>query len=75
MLDEMERAVTVFGHALEILVNSGFIKDLNSSLDCHGTDDVKWPIGERLFKYLHILKSLTLYETNSITILRKQFTT
>ena len=52
MLDELERGVTVFGHALELLVNNGTIMNLNSSLNCNATNDRKWEIGGRLFRYL-----------------------
>lgn len=51
MLEELERGVTVFGHALELLVNNGTIMNLNSNLSCNGTDDLKWEIGDRLFRY------------------------
>lgn len=52
MLDELERGVTVFGHALELLVNNGTIMNLNSSLNCNATNDRKWEIGGRLFSQL-----------------------
>ena len=46
LLEEIERAVTVFGHGLELLTNENNIINLNSNLNCNSSKNVKWQTGE-----------------------------
>lgn len=52
LLEEIDRAVTVFGHGLELLVNNNNIINLNNNVSCNSSDNVPWKIGEILFKYV-----------------------
>lgn len=49
LLEEIERAVTIFGHGLELLVNEDNIINLNSNINCNDTFNVKWTVGEEFF--------------------------
>lgn len=50
LLEEIDRAVTVFGHGLELLVSNNNIIDLNNNVSCNASESVPWKIGEILFK-------------------------
>ncbi|KAI1291857.1 Glutamate receptor ionotropic, NMDA 2B [Halotydeus destructor] len=54
LLDEIERAVTIFGHGLDSFVSDP--KNLNTSLSpglsCNGSSEPRWHKGEVFFKYL-----------------------
>ena len=52
LLEEIESAVTIFGHGLELLVNTNNesnVLNLNSAINCNSTDNIKWKTGEHLF--------------------------
>ena len=51
LLEEIERAVTVFGHGLELLANDNNILNLNSNLNCNSSENIKWAIGEQFSRY------------------------
>ncbi|GFR24458.1 glutamate receptor ionotropic, NMDA 2B [Trichonephila clavata] len=52
--DELERAVTVFAHGLELFVNDHRNSNINllPNLTCNGTGQTRWNKGDLLFKYL-----------------------
>ncbi|CAG2120847.1 unnamed protein product, partial [Medioppia subpectinata] len=56
LLDEIERAVTIFGHGLELFVNDA--KNLNLSLSpnlsCNGSAETRWSRGDIFFKSVSI---------------------
>ncbi|UXI14735.1 MACRO domain-containing protein 2 [Sarcoptes scabiei] len=55
LLEEIERAVTIFGNGLELLVNHNKnenLINLNSNLDCNASNTIKWTAGEEFFHYL-----------------------
>lgn len=52
LLEELERAVTVFGYGLEMLVNDNKVLDLKSNVNCNSSENLKWNVGEMLFSYL-----------------------
>ena len=50
LLEELERAVTVFGYGLEMLVNDNKVLDLKSNVNCNSSENLKWNVGEMLFR-------------------------
>ncbi|CAG2162128.1 unnamed protein product [Oppiella nova] len=64
LLDEMERAVTIFGHGLELFVNDQ--KNLNLSLSpnlsCHGSAETRWSRGDIFFNYLRNISVKTKHD-------------
>ncbi|GFY79654.1 glutamate receptor ionotropic, NMDA 2B [Trichonephila inaurata madagascariensis] len=54
LYDELERAVTVFAHGLELFVNDHRNSNINllPNLTCNGTGQTRWNKGDLLFKYL-----------------------
>ncbi|RWS05924.1 glutamate receptor ionotropic: NMDA 2B-like protein [Dinothrombium tinctorium] len=58
MLDELERAVTVFGNGLELFVNDANNSNLSlmPGLRCNGSGEARWARGDILFKYLRSVK-------------------
>nr|XP_027196255.1 glutamate receptor ionotropic, NMDA 2B-like [Dermatophagoides pteronyssinus] len=60
LLEEIESAVTIFGHGLELLVNTNNesnVLNLNSAINCNSTDNIKWKTGEHLF---YSLRNVTI---------------
>lgn len=52
LLEEIELAVTIFGHGLELLVNTNNdsnVLNLNSAINCNSSANIKWTTGEQLF--------------------------
>ncbi|KAF8778339.1 Glutamate receptor ionotropic like protein [Argiope bruennichi] len=54
LFDELERAVTVFAHGLELYFNDQRNSNTNllPNLTCNGTGQTRWNKGDLLFKYL-----------------------
>ncbi|GIY38915.1 glutamate receptor ionotropic, NMDA 2B [Caerostris extrusa] len=54
LFDELERAVTVFAHGLELFFNDHRNSNTNllPNLTCNGTGQTRWNKGDLLFKYL-----------------------
>ncbi|GBM49953.1 Glutamate receptor ionotropic, NMDA 2B [Araneus ventricosus] len=54
LFDELERAVTVFAHGLELYFNDQKNSNTNllPNLTCNGTGQTRWNKGDLLFKYL-----------------------
>ncbi|XP_076345196.1 glutamate receptor ionotropic, NMDA 2B-like [Tachypleus tridentatus] len=54
LLDELERALYVFGYGLELFLNDprNVNKTLSPGLECNGSSTEHWKKGEQFFKYL-----------------------
>ena len=52
LLEEIERAVTIFGHGLELFVNDALSLNLSLSptLSCNGSAETRWTKGDVFFK-------------------------
>uniref|UniRef100_T1JWS9 Glutamate receptor ionotropic, NMDA 2B n=1 Tax=Tetranychus urticae TaxID=32264 RepID=T1JWS9_TETUR len=68
LLKEIERAVTIYGYALDLFVEDGsnLNKSLSPNLSCNGSGDSRWENGDLFFKYLRSVKIKSKYGKSNL---------
>jgi hypothetical protein len=56
LLDEIEKAVTIFGHGLELFVNDALNLNISLSpnLSCNSSGETRWSRGDIFFKLVKL---------------------
>ncbi|XP_053211096.1 glutamate receptor ionotropic, NMDA 2B-like isoform X2 [Panonychus citri] len=68
LLKEIERAVTIYGYALDLFVEdaNNLNKSLTPNLSCNGSGDSRWENGDLIFKYLRSVKIKSKYGKSNL---------